>query len=131
MNAVLRITHIDVRPLRHDNSMLEIVLENKSDQALYSGVLLLHELLTDGSGHPVEVHVGNLLPGERIKLSQTVEGSIRQIECKGYRSSGAVITANLSGLLTWWQSPWSLYRKGVLGSQITDVVQRLISLREV
>ena len=113
MNAVLRITHIDVRPLRYDNSTLEIVLENNSDQALYSGVLLLQELLADGSRHSGEVHVGNLLPGERIKLSHTVEGSIKQIECKGYRSSGVVATANLSGLLTWWQSPWSLYRKGV------------------
>jgi hypothetical protein len=109
MNAALRISHIDVRPSRHDNSTLEIVLQNIGDEPTDSGVLLLQERLADGSTSLTDFHVSNLLPGERRKLSQAVQGSVRQIDFTGYRSSSdGTATVKLSGLLSWWLSPWSL-----------------------
>lgn len=108
MNAVLRITHIDVRPLRRDISTLGISLENVGVEPVDSGALLVHELLTDGSAHPCELYIKSLCPGEKIELFHAIQGPIRGIDLKGFRSLDGAVTSSLSGLLSWWQSPWSL-----------------------
>ena len=108
MSAVLRITHIDVRPLRRDISTLDIFLENVGVEPVDSGALLVHELLPDGSAHPCELYMKSLCPGEKIELIHAIQGPIRGIDLKGFRSLDGAVTPSLSGLLSWWQSPWSL-----------------------
>ena len=108
MKAVLRITHIGVRPLRRDISTLGIFLENVGMEPIGSGTLLVHELLTDGSAHPREIYLKSLCPGERFELFHPIQGPIKGIDLKSFRSLDGAETPSLSGLLSWWQSPWSL-----------------------
>jgi hypothetical protein len=108
MSAVLRITRIDVRPLRRDISTLGISLENVGVEPLSSGALLVHERLTNGSAHPCELYIKSLSPGEKIELFHPIQGPIKGIDLKGFRSLNGTVTPSLLGLLSWWQSPWSL-----------------------
>src|SRR5262245_4948648 len=101
MSAVLRITHLDVRPSWHDYSILEIILENIGADPINPGALMVHEFLTDGSARAEKGGVSSLAPGQRIKLSHAVQGPIKELAFRNYQSSDGAATVPLSGLLSW------------------------------
>ena len=106
MNAVLRVLYIQVDPLGQNRAAIKVVLENVGKETVGPGTLIAKQILKAGSSETADFFC--LAPGEKTKLSQLLPSSLRAIDFAGYNPSDGGLSIPLSGVTSWWQSPWSL-----------------------
>lgn len=108
MNAVLRITNIVVEGTNEDYATLRILLENAGYNTVAPGELIGRQTLNGGEATPLSLPCSiRLAPGEKARLSLLLPASLKAIDLTGYRTREDTMV-RLSGLRSWWLSPWSL-----------------------
>ena len=109
MNAVLRVIYIQVDPLGQNRAAIKVVLENVGKETVGPGTLIAKQILKAGSLETADFFCPiSLAPGEKTKLSQLLPSSIRAIDFSAYNPSDGGLSIPVSGVTSWWQSPWSL-----------------------
>ena len=109
MNAVLRVTNIQVDPLGQNRSAIKVVVENVGKETIGPGTLIAKQILKAGSRETADFFCPiSLAPGEKTKLSQLLQSSIKGIDFAAYNPSDGALSIPLSGVTSWWESPWSL-----------------------
>jgi hypothetical protein len=108
MNPVVSITRIEIEALPYSGSMLIVSLENVGHQPVGPGSLLAKRISKDGSVEPAELlcPIG-LAPGEKTRLRQLL-GGVKEMDFIGYDPWDGAASVPVLGLLSWWESPWSL-----------------------
>ena len=109
MNPVISITRIEIEALPYSGSMLIVSLENVGHQPVGPGSLLAKRISKDGSVEAAELlcPIG-LVPGEKTRLRQLLGGSVKEMDFTGYDPWDGAASVPVLGLLSWWESPWSL-----------------------
>jgi len=109
MNPVISITRIEIEALPHSGSILIVSLENVGHQPVGPGSLLAKRISKDGSVEAAELlcPIG-LVPGEKTRLRQLLGGSVKEMDFIGYDPWDGAASVPVLGLLSWWESPWSL-----------------------
>lgn len=109
MNAILRVTDIQVDGSHGDYNTISILLENVGDAPVAPGSLIARRIATDGSAQLAALPCTIPLdPGEKARLSLMLYGSLKAIDFTSYEPSEGAMTIRVAGLLSWWLSPWSL-----------------------
>src|SRR5262245_13885494 len=109
MNAILRVTNIQVDPLGQNCSAIKVVLENVGKETIGPGTLIAKQILKAGSRETADFFCPiSLAPGEKTKLSQLLQSSIKGIDFAAYNPADGALSIPLSGVTSWWESPWSL-----------------------
>jgi len=109
MNPVISITRIEIEVLPHRGSTLVVSLENVGHQPVGPGSLVAKRISRDGSVEAAELlcPIG-LAPGEKTRLRQPMGGSLKEIDFIGYDTWDGATCVSIRGLLSWWESAWSL-----------------------
>jgi hypothetical protein len=108
MNAILRITDIQVDDST-SHPIVRVLLENPGDKPVASGYLVAKRVSINGSTeHTTLPCTIPLAPGDKIRLSLMLEGALKGVDFTGYQSSEGEVETRVTGLLSWWRSPWSL-----------------------
>ena len=108
MNAILRITDIQVDDATH-YPMVRVLLENFGDEPVAPGYLVAKRISIDGSTEQTTLPCATpLAPGDKVRLSLMLEGPLKGVDFTGFQSSEGVEEIRVTGLLSWWRSPWSL-----------------------
>ena len=89
--------------------MLIDSLENVGHQPVGTGSLISKRNSKDGSLHAADLlcPIG-LAPGEKTRLRQLLAGSVKEMDFIGYDPWDGAASVPVLGLLSWWESPWSL-----------------------
>ena len=109
MNPVISVTRIEIEVLPHRGSTLIVSLENVGHQPVGPGSLVAKRISKDGSVEAAELlcPIG-LAPGEKTRVRQLLEGSVKKIDFISYDAWDGVAVVTILGLLSWWESAWSL-----------------------
>ena len=109
MNPAISITRIEIEVLPHRGSTLIVSLENVGRQPVGPGSLVAKQISKDGSVEAAELlcPIG-LAPGEKIRVRQLLGASVKEIDFISYDSWDGAVGVSIMGLLSWWESPWSL-----------------------